>query len=259
MTEPLDPDLRSTAPSGPSPKRHAVLVVGGRGVRLRPYTSMVPKPLVPVGDDHSVVEVILRQLAAHGFSRSTLALGHLGHLIRAYVGDGSQWGIDVDYVQEETPLGTIGPALTLLDDLPEDFLLMNGDVLTDIDYADLFDSHLRSGDPVTVACHHEEYRIEYGVLEIADGRIAGFREKPSVGCDVNMGVYVLSRRCLWRYRPGNPLGFDQLVLDLIDRGTPPGCYPSDGVWVDVGNADEYERANRELPRMIRRLLPAATP
>lgn len=257
MTEPSATDLLpTTAPAG-RPGRHAVLVVGGRGVRLRPYTSVVPKPLVPVGDDHSVVEIILRQLAAHGFTRATLALGHLGHLIRAYVGDGSQWGIGVDYVQEETPLGTIGPALTILDRLPDDFLLMNGDIITDLDYADMFESHVGSGDPVTVACHREEYRIDYGVLEIADSRIIGFQEKPSVDCDVSMGVYVLSRRYLWRYQPGAPLGFDQLVLDLIDRGTPPGCYLFDGLWIDIGNPDEYERVNREFPRIVRRLLPAA--
>lgn len=256
MIDPM-PTAGLATPAAGTAVRHAVLVVGGRGVRLRPFTSVVPKPLVPVGDDHCILEILLRQLAARGFERATLALGHQGHLIRAYVGDGSQWGIAVDYVQEEHPLGTIGPALGALGRLPEHFVLMNGDVLTDLDYADLLESHVGGGDPVTVACHRQHYRIEYGVLEIADRRVVGFQEKPSLDCDVSMGVYALSRRYLERYPVGAPLGVDDLVLDLIDRGTPPGSYPFDGLWIDIGNPQEYDRANLEFPRLARALLPPA--
>ena len=112
---------------------HAVILAGGRGVRLRPYTTRLPKPLVPIGDEFSILDIVLQQLAQQGFDRATLAIGYLGNLIRAYVGDGRRWGIEVDYATEDAPLGTIGPVLQILDRLPDEFLVMNGDVLTDLD------------------------------------------------------------------------------------------------------------------------------
>ena len=116
---------------------HAVILAGGKGVRLRPYTTALPKPLVPIGDQHAILEIVLRQLATAGFTSATIAIGHLGHIIRAYVGNGSQWGLRVGYSTEESPLGTMGPLLTMLDRLPENFLVMNGDILTDLDYGDV--------------------------------------------------------------------------------------------------------------------------
>jgi NDP-mannose synthase len=231
-----------TEPSG----RHAVILAGGKGVRLRPYTTVIPKPLVPIGEEHSILEIVLRQLAESGFTDATLAIGHLGQLIRAYVGDGSQWGIRVSYVHEQSPLGTIGPALMVLDRLPEHFLLMNGDILTDLDYADLYASHVGSGAPVTVATHERIHRVDFGVLEVVDSHVTGFREKPSLSYSVSMGVYVINRRYLERYTPGLPFGFDELMLDLIERGTPPGSYPFAGFWLDIGRPDDYDRANEEF-------------
>src|SRR5215212_3631788 len=125
----------------PKTAPRAIIIAGGKGVRLRPYTTLIPKPLVPIGEHHSILEIVMRQLAEQGFEKVTLAIGHLGNLIRAYVGDGSQWGLDVDYFQEASPLGTIGPALMMLEHCPENFLVMNGDIITDIDYADLLRSH----------------------------------------------------------------------------------------------------------------------
>src|SRR5436190_1837492 len=131
---------------------HAVILAGGKGVRLRPYTTLLPKPLVPIGEDHSIMEIALGQLAHCGFDRVTLAIGHLGQLIRSYIGDGSRWGLSIDYTMpEEMPLGTMGPVLRILPSLPEQFLVMNGDVLTDLDYADLMRRHRESGAPLTVA------------------------------------------------------------------------------------------------------------
>src|SRR2546428_9893627 len=112
---------------------HAVILAGGRGVRLRPYTTALPKPLVPIGEEYAILDIILQQLARRNFDRVTLAIGHLGSLIRAFVGDGSRWNMRVDYTEEKTPLSTIGPLLTIADLLPEHFLVMNGDVLTDLD------------------------------------------------------------------------------------------------------------------------------
>ena len=140
---------------------HAVILAGGKGIRLRPYTTRLPKPLVPIGEEHSIMEIVLSQLAWSGFSRVTLAIGHLGELIRSYVGDGSRWGVQVDYgMPEEMPLGTMGPVLRVLDRLPENFLVMNGDVLTDLDYADLMLRHAESGSPLTVATFQRQERID---------------------------------------------------------------------------------------------------
>lgn len=226
---------------------HAVILAGGKGVRLRPYTTSLPKPLVPIGDRYSILEIIMRQLAGCGFRTATLAIGHLGHLIRAYVGDGSQWGLDnVDYATEESPLGTIGPLLHLRDRLPETFIVMNGDVLTDLDYADLLTRHRDSGAQLTVATYARQVQIDFGVLTSERGRIVNFAEKPTMDYNVSMGVYGMTASVLDRYTPGLPLGFDELVLDMLATGVGPNDYRFDGRWLDIGRPDDYDRANADF-------------
>ncbi|GGX96716.1 nucleotidyltransferase family protein [Streptomyces minutiscleroticus] len=225
---------------------HAVILAGGKGVRLRPYTTALPKPLVPIGDQHAILEIVLRQLSAAGFTHCTIAIGHLGEIIRAYVGDGSQWGLAVDYATEDSPLGTMGPLLTLRERLPETFLVMNGDILTDLDYADVLRRHEESGAPLTIATYSRKVNIDFGVLTTDASRVVGFREKPSLDYSVSMGVYGLSRTTLDGYTPGLPLGFDELVLDLLAAETPPHAYAFDGYWLDIGRPDDYDRANAEF-------------
>lgn len=225
---------------------HAVILAGGKGVRLRPYTTALPKPLVPIGDQHAILEIVLRQLATAGFTSATIAIGHLGHIIRAYVGNGSQWGLRVGYSTEESPLGTMGPLLTMLDRLPENFLVMNGDILTDLDYGDVVRQHSASGAPLTVATYARKVAIDFGVLTTESGRVVGFAEKPSMDYRVSMGVYGLSRDTLAGYTPGLPLGFDELMLDLLRSQNPPHTYEFDGYWLDIGRPDDYDRANAEF-------------
>ncbi|MFI0817774.1 NDP-sugar synthase [Streptomyces sp. NPDC021098] len=225
---------------------HAVILAGGKGVRLRPYTTALPKPLVPIGEQHAILEIVMRQLAASGFTSCTLAIGHLGHIIRAYVGNGSQWGLRVGYATEDSPLGTMGPLLTMLDRLPEHFLAMNGDVLTDLDFGDVLRSHQQAEAPLTIATYARQVNIDFGVLNTDEGRVVGFAEKPSMDYRVSMGVYGVSREALARYTPGLPLGFDELVLDLLEAGTPPRAYEFDGYWLDIGRPDDYDRANAEF-------------
>ncbi|MTE21687.1 NTP transferase domain-containing protein [Streptomyces sp. TRM43335] len=225
---------------------HAVIMAGGKGVRLRPYTTALPKPLVPIGDRHAILEIVMRQLAGAGFTSCTLAIGHLGHIIRAYVGDGTQWGLRVDYATEESPLGTMGPLLTMLDRLPEHFLAMNGDILTDLDFGDVLRAHRETGAPLTIATHARTVDIDFGVLDTESGRVTGFAEKPSMDYRVSMGVYGVSRATLARYTPGLPLGFDEVVLDLLAAETPPHAYEFDGYWLDIGRPDDYDRANAEF-------------
>ncbi|WP_329180971.1 sugar phosphate nucleotidyltransferase [Streptomyces sp. NBC_01477] len=236
---------------------HAVILAGGKGVRLRPYTTALPKPLVPIGDSHAILEIVLRQLAAAGFLRCTIAIGHLGNIIRAYVGDGSQWGIDVDYVTEDNPLGTMGPLLTMRDELPEHFLVMNGDVLTDLDFAQLLRGHSGSGAPLTIATYRRTVNIDFGVLTTDEGQVVGFTEKPSMDYRVSMGVYGVSRDTLSGYTPGLPLGFDELVLDLLAANRPPHAHDFGGYWLDIGRPDDYDRANAEFSSLRGLLLKGA--
>lgn len=237
--------------------RHAVLLAGGRGTRLRPYTTTIPKPLVPIGGEFAIVEIVLRQLAWAGFGRATIAIGHLGQLIRAYVGSGSQWGIDVDYLVEDEPLGTMGPVVGLLDRLPEQFLVMNGDILTDLPYRDLLERHRATRPPITVATFRREVAIDFGTLEIEGDEIVSFREKPVLRYDVSMGVYALSRDTLEGYSPGHRLGFDEVMLDLIAAGRRPASFAHDGYWLDIGRPEDYDRANVEFDERRGRLLPDA--
>lgn len=225
---------------------HAVILAGGRGVRLRPYTTSLPKPLMPIGDEFSILDIVLTQLAQRGFESATLAIGYLGNLIRSYVGDGSRWGMSVDYATENSPLGTIGPVLQILDRLPAHFLVMNGDVLTDLDYADLLTQHVNDSAPLTVATYQREVKIDFGVLAAEDKRIVDFTEKPTLTYRVSMGVYGMSRRTLENYPSGVPLGFDELVLDLLASNRPPREFSFDGYWLDIGRPDDYDRANAEF-------------
>jgi NDP-sugar pyrophosphorylase family protein len=225
---------------------HAVILAGGKGIRLRPFTTRLPKPLVPIGDEFSILDIILSQLGQKGFTSVTLAIGHMGQLIRSYVGDGHRWGLDIDYTVEDTPLGTMGPVLQVLDRVPERFLVMNGDVLTDLDYADLLSGHERTGAPLTVATYQRQVQTDFGVLTTREGRVVEFTEKPIIDYRVSMGVYGLSRQTLASYQPGLPFGFDELVLDLLARDMPPREYAFDGYWLDIGRPDDYDRANAEF-------------
>ena len=238
----------------PKIAHQAIIVAGGKGVRLRPYTTLIPKPLVPIGEDHSILEILMRQLAEQGFEKVVLAIGHLGNLIRAYVGDGSQWGVEVEYFQEKSPLGTIGPALMFLDQCPDNFLVMNGDIITNIDYGDLLQTHIDAKSPLTIATYEREHRIDFGVLDVNGDEVTSFREKPTMTYAVSMGVYAVSRRMLRRYTPGLPLGFDTLIEDLLRRDQRPASYPFAGYWLDIGRPDDYDRANIEFEQIKSSLL-----
>ncbi|MQA25880.1 MAG: NTP transferase domain-containing protein [Micromonosporaceae bacterium] len=236
---------------------HVVILAGGRGVRLRPYTTALPKPLVPIGNEYAILDIILRQLAAQGFGSVTLAIGHLGALIRAFVGDGSQWGLSVSYAEEDRPLSTIGPLFNILDQLPEHFLVMNGDVLTNLPFGELLGQHIASEALLTVASYQRQVKIDFGCLETnGNGEIVGFTEKPTLSYRVSMGVYAMSAKTLAPYPRGMSFGFDELVLDLLARGEVPATHDFDGYWLDIGRPDDYDEANRSFDGIRPLLLPA---
>jgi NDP-mannose synthase len=233
--------------------RRAVILAGGQGTRLRPYTVVLPKPLMPIGE-FPILEVIVRQLGSAGFDHVTMAVNHQAELIKAFFQDGAKWGMRIDYSLEDIPLGTMGP-LRLMSGLPEDFLVMNGDVLTDLDFARLFDDHVRSGAIFTVSSSRREEIIDYGVLDTdGNGRLTGFREKPRSHYEVSMGVYMLKARVL-EYIPRNRLyGFDHLMLDLIAAKEPVAVRRFEGYWLDIGRPDDYARAIDEFDGMRGRFL-----
>ncbi len=192
----------------------AVILAGGKGRRLAPYTITFPKPLVPVGD-MPILEIVIRQLAQSGFEHITLATGHLAELLVAYFGDGSKWGVRIDYSREERPLGTVGP-LRLIDDLPETFLVMNGDVLTSLKYDWLYRYHENSQADLTIACHRCNTQVDLGVIEFnGQHQVTGYREKPTIPYDASMGVYVFQRSAIDTISSDQPIDFPTLVNLLI--------------------------------------------
>jgi NDP-sugar pyrophosphorylase family protein len=234
------------------PKR-AVILAGGRGTRLRPYTVVLPKPLMPLGD-YPILEVIIRQLAKAGFKRITLAVNHQANLIKAFFGDGSNWGICIDYSLESAPLSTIAP-LTLVRDLPEHFLLMNGDVLTDLDFGEFWERHVTENRVFTIAAAWRKETADYGVLHVdANQILRGFQEKPETKYLVSMGVYVVNREVLADVPTGTAYGFDDLMRDLIARGVTVQVSPHQGYWLDIGRPDDYSRAIEDFENGRQQLL-----
>lgn len=221
----------------------AIILAGGKGTRLRPYTITLPKPLVPVGGEIPIIEIIIRQLSQAGFTHITMAVNHMAQLIMAFCGDGSKWNIKIDYSFEDKPLSTIGP-LTLIKDLPENFLVMNGDILSDIDYRHFINSHIRSGSEVTVSTYRRSVDIDFGVLgHDVDGRINAFREKPKYDFDVSMGIYALNRRVVDRLKTGEAYGFDTLMTDGVREGRNYRVVRFDGFWLDLGRPEDFDTAN----------------
>ena len=228
--------------------RRAIVLAGGLGTRLRPYTISLPKPLMPVGE-FPILEIIVRQLVSRGFSRITLAVNHQAELMRAYFADGARWGVRIDYSLETRPLGTMGP-LRLAEDLPEHFLVMNGDILSDLDYAAFLDQHAREQRLFSISASEREQQIDYGVLRTGPaGTLTGFEEKPRIPYLVSMGVYAVNRRLVERIPEGRGFGFDELVLKLLAEKLDVDVRPHSGYWLDIGRPDDYQRAVDEWPTL----------
>jgi NDP-sugar pyrophosphorylase family protein len=231
----------------------AIIMAGGKGTRLRPYTTLIPKPLVPLGGKFSILEIVLMQLERSGFTHVTLAVNHLSHLIMSYFGDGSRLGIKIDYSIEEQELSTIGP-LTLIDDLPETFLVMNGDILCDLNYRDFFETHIKNGSEVSVSAFNREVKIDFGVLRYDDaGHLTAFQEKPKYDYSVSMGIYCINRTVIDRLVRGKPYGFDTLMLDAIRQQQLVKIEPFNGYWLDIGRPDDYEYADTHFTELAAKL------
>jgi NDP-sugar pyrophosphorylase family protein len=231
----------------------AVILAGGRGSRLAPYTTVLPKPLLPVGD-RAILDVVVRQLRRTGFDDLTIAVGHLAHLIAAVFGNGDGHDVKIKYHEESSPRGTAGPLATI-DGLDETFLMLNGDVLTTLDFRALVDAHVAAQNALTIATHRREVYVDYGVLHSEDARVIGYEEKPTLSYTVSMGVYALEPS-VRRFVPDDrPFDLPDLVLALLEAGEPVGSFPYDGYWLDIGRHDDYEQAIAEFDGLLPLLLP----
>lgn len=221
----------------------ALILAGGKGTRLRPYTVVLPKPMMPVGD-YPILEIILRQLRARGVSEVILAVGHLAQLFQAFFEDGRRFGLKISYSCEEQPLGTAGPIALCLDRLEEDFLVMNGDLLTTLDYADLFSWHRRRSSAATIALYRREVKIDFGVIESDENRrLLRYIEKPTYEFEVSMGINVFRKRSIVPFLERDvPLDIPELMMRLHRAGEPVLCYNEPCSWLDIGRIDDYQTA-----------------
>ena len=225
----------------------AVILAGGKGRRLRPYTTVLPKPLMPIGD-YPILEVILRQLERSGFNEVIISTGYLHEIICAYLKSATDINLKIRYSHETTPLGTIAP-LHLIDGLEDTFLVMNGDILTDLDYSKFIDYHKKMGGIATVATYQRDVNIDFGVLKHDDNsKINEFIEKPTYHFDVSMGIYAFQKEILEHVPKDEPFGFDNLMYSLIADKADVYSYPYDGYWLDIGRPDDYERSIEEFDK-----------
>jgi NDP-sugar pyrophosphorylase family protein len=231
----------------------AIILAGGKGTRLKPYTATIPKPLVPIGGEMPILEVIIKQLSKKGFNHITIALNHMADFIKAFFGNGEKWNVKIDYSTEDKPLSTIGP-LTLIKDLPNNFLVMNGDILCDLDYQTFFQKHCDSQADVSVSTYKRDSKIDFGVLKYNNAQqITTFIEKPVYQFDVSMGIYCLNKKIIEELEPNQPYGFDNLMLDGIKNNKKLLAQPFDSFWLDIGRPDDYEYANDNWEEIANKL------
>ena len=225
----------------------AVVLAGGMGTRLKPYTTEIPKPLVPLGGK-PVIEILLAGLKKHGANDVVICVNHLAHLISSVLEDGKRFGLNIRYSLEKEPLSTVAP-LKLIEDLEDNFLVANGDILTDLDFSKLYQHHLESEAGLTVATHQRRHKVDYGVIHTGDdNRVVEFEEKPMAEFMVSMGIYVFSKRILDLVPDGRLFGFDDLMYLLLEKNEPVGTYPFDGYWMDIGRPDDYEQAKEDIEK-----------
>jgi NDP-sugar pyrophosphorylase family protein len=224
----------------------AVILAGGKGTRLKPYTTCFPKPLMPIGEE-PILEIVVKQLKCCGFNEIIMAVGHLAELIKVFFNNGNKYDLKIGYYREDKPLGTAGPLAQLKNEIDDDFLMMNGDILTDLDYSQLIRSHEESDAIATISLKQNKVPIDFGVVELnKDSNIVGYSEKPKIDYLVSMGIYAFSPRIFEYISPNKYLDIPDLIKMLISAGEKVNGYVYDGYWLDIGRPDDYEKANEDL-------------
>jgi len=219
----------------------AVIQCGGKGTRLRPYTLVLPKPLMPVGAK-PVLELLLMWLRQNGIRDVYITTGYLGNLIQGFCGDGRQWDLRIKYIEESEPLGTIGALSLMRDELDERFLVINGDVLTDLNLRAFVGCHRKHAADLTIATARRTIRMDFGIIEDADGTVVRFCEKPNLTHVVSMGVYCMEPTVLHHIPSGVPFGFDNMMSCMLDQGLSVRIFPHNGIWLDIGRVEDFQKA-----------------
>jgi mannose-1-phosphate guanylyltransferase len=219
----------------------AVIQSGGKGTRLRPYTTVLPKPLMPVGTK-PVLELLLMWLRQNDMRDAFITTGHLGHLIRSFCGDGRQWDMHVAYTEETEPLGTVGALSMLRDQLDSTFLMVNGDVLTDLNLDAFVSFHKQHGGPLTIATARRSVQIDFGILEDTNGRVTRFKEKPVLTHIVSTGIYCMEPSVIDLIPTGVPFGFDNLMHCMLARNLTVRTFLHSGLWLDIGRVEDFHKA-----------------
>jgi len=218
-----------------------VIQSGGRGARLRPYTMILPKPLMPVGNK-PVLELLINWLRRNGIDKAYITTGYLGHLIRTFCGNGSRWDLQLSYTEEHEPLGTVGALSLLREELDETFLMVNGDILTDLSLNNFIAAHRSHGGPLTIATTRRTLQIDFGILESDRGRVTSFREKPFLGHLVSTGIYCMEPSILRLIPTGVAFGFDDLMHCMLGKNIPVHTFLHEGLWLDIGRPEDFQKA-----------------
>ena len=223
----------------------AVIQAGGKGTRLRPYSLVLPKPLMPVGN-YPVIETLLKWLRRNGIKQVYITIGYLGHLIRSVCGDGSQWGLEIIYSDEPEPLGTVGPLRLISEHLDEPFVMLNGDLITNLNLREFISFHHSHDGMITIAVTTQNVHTNLGVIESDNEKVKSFREKPVMKFQVSMGIYCMDPGVLDLIPKGLPFGFDDLMYTLLDRDLTACVYQHDGFWLDIGRPEDFLKAQEDF-------------
>tara|TARA_B100000989_G_scaffold180052_2_gene135269 strand:+ start:4816 stop:5526 length:711 start_codon:yes stop_codon:yes gene_type:complete len=234
----------------------ALILAGGKGTRLLPYTAKVPKPLMPIGD-MPILEILIKQLKNQGFDSILLAVGYLNHMIEAYFGDGSKYGIKIKYSLEKKPLGTAGPIGLLIDELEEDFIVLNGDLLTDVSFSKIFVEHKKKKADATISSYQREVNVDFGVLEInKESLLQDYKEKPVLDYLVSMGINVFNKNSIIKLiKPNEYLDIPDLMMLLIKNKQKVFCFSQKCEWLDIGRVEDYSRAVKSFEKNKKIYLP----
>lgn len=231
----------------------AVILAGGKGTRLKPYTMALPKPLVPVGE-YPILDIIIRQLKHHKIEEIIISTGHLAELIEAYFKKGDKWNLKIRYVREDKALGTAG-AIRNIKGLDDNFIVMNGDILTNLNYKELYHFHLSHKATATIATVKREVFTDFGVLKInKDSKLISYTEKPKSFNYVSLGIYVFDKICKKYMSKDESIGIPELILRMQSKNENIYCYKSDSYWLDIGRIDDFQQAQEEFEKNKKRFL-----
>jgi NDP-mannose synthase len=230
---------------------NAVIQAGGRGTRLAPYSTVLPKALMPVGEG-TVIDSLLTQFANAAVQTVYITVSKFGPLIRSYCGDGSRWNLRIEYITEERPLGTIGPLDALRHQLDGSFFVANSDIYTDLDLNQVLEHHRAARAPLTVAVTRQQVNIAYGVIEHEGGRVVNFKEKPTQEYSVSTGIYCMEPDIFKHIPRGTPFGFDELMRDMLRTNTPINAFVHTGVWIDIGRIEDLRSAQEQAAAQLRK-------